>query len=52
LTFRKGVTSRTIGIRVAKKNGQPNQFFFVQLSSPSPSMALRLDNARVDISES
>jgi hypothetical protein len=51
LSFRKGVTSRTIKIRVLhdSQNGEPTQFFLLQLSNPTPGVALRLDNARVDI---
>ena len=52
LQFRKGVTSRTISIRVAHDSfAETDQHFTVQLSSPSPGVTLRLDNARVDIND-
>jgi hypothetical protein len=53
LSFRKGVTSRVIEIRVAADDfdGEGTQYFSVQLSNPTPGVALRLDNARVDITD-
>jgi hypothetical protein len=53
LSFRRGVTSRTIEVRVVADDfdGEGTQFFTVQLSNPTPGVQLRLDNARVEITD-
>jgi hypothetical protein len=49
LTFKRGVTTRTIAIRVKASSAPTSLNFFVQLSQPTSGVVLRLDNARVDI---